>query len=124
MGVLLVALPDDDRRVLTFSETHGPSWLDMVGSLILTISWLPVPILAWRWRKLVRAFVWAVAAGLAAVGAAALYVTISRDLGWWWLPSAAAIALAQLLPVLYAGSSGRAAAQSPSHASSQAASTR
>jgi hypothetical protein len=106
VGVVLVALPDNDRRVLSLSETHGPSTLDLVGSILLTASWLPVPVLAWRWRRRVPARVWGLVAGLAVVGAVALYATISRDLGWWWLPSAAVLAGAQLTPLLHVALAG------------------
>lgn len=102
LGVVLVALPDSDRRVVSLSETHGPSLVDLVGSLVLTASWLPVPILAWRWRHRVSRWVWALAGLLAGAGGVALYLTISRDLGWWWVPAVAALVLAQVIPVVVA----------------------
>ena len=32
LGALLVALPDADNRVLSLSETHGPSPVDLAGT--------------------------------------------------------------------------------------------
>jgi hypothetical protein len=73
----VLALPDTGPRVLSLSETHGPSLVDSVGILIVVAGWLPVPILLYRSRALV-----------------------SRFHGWWWLPSAAALALAQAIPLM------------------------
>ncbi|HVF04971.1 MAG TPA: hypothetical protein VNA20_09035 [Frankiaceae bacterium] len=98
-GAALVALPDDDRRVLSLSETHGPSAVDLAGTLILLAAWLPVPVTLWRQRARVPGRVWRLAALLAVTGAAALVVTIRGDLGWWWVPAALALAAAQALPL-------------------------
>lgn len=99
VGAALVALPDDDRRVLSLSETHGPSPVDLAGILVLLAAWLPVPVTSWRRRAAVPSRVWRVAALLAVTGAAALVVTVRRDLGWWWLPAALVLAAAQALPL-------------------------
>lgn len=98
-GGTVLALPDTGPRVLSLSETHGPSLVDSVGILILVAGWLPVPVLLYRSRALVSRFVWTAAAVTALTDALALVVTIRRDLGWWWLPSAAALALAQAIPL-------------------------
>lgn len=99
-GGTVLALPDTGPRLLSLSETHGPSLVDSVGILILVAGWLPVPVLLYRSRALVPRFVWTAAGVAALVSAFALVVTIRRDLGWWWLPSAAALALAQAIPLM------------------------
>lgn len=100
VGSVVLALPDTGPRVFSLSETHGPSLIDSLGVLILVAGWLPVPVLLYRRRTLVPQSVW-VAAGLTAlVAASALVVTVRRDLGWWWVPSAAALAVAQAMPLV------------------------
>ena len=99
IGAALIALPDDDERILSFSRSHGPALLDLVGMLILIACWLPVPVLLWRRRSLVPTRTWWSAAAVAAVGTLALVLTVGQDLGWGWLPSAAVLVLAQALPL-------------------------
>lgn len=99
-GGVVLAVPDTGPRVLSLSETHGPSLVDSVGILILVAGWLPVPVLLYRSRGLVPSQVWVAAGCTALVGTLALAVTIRRDLGWWWVPSAAALATAQAMPLV------------------------
>lgn len=43
-GALVVALPDNDARVFSLSQTHGPSTVDLLGMGVLVIAcyrWLP-----------------------------------------------------------------------------------
>ncbi|HYF45668.1 MAG TPA: hypothetical protein VD926_05610 [Acidimicrobiales bacterium] len=88
----LVALPDDDARLFSISDLHGPSALDAIGAVGLVALWAPVAVLSWRAlrreRRPIRLAVVLAAAG----GAAALAVTILGDLGWWWIPPALLLA--------------------------------
>lgn len=99
-GGVVLAAPDTGPRVFSLSETHGPSLVDSVGILVLVAGWLPVPVMLYRSRALVPPSVWTAAGCTALVGALALAVTIRRDLGWWWVPSAAALAVAQAMPLV------------------------
>lgn len=97
VGGLVVALPDSGERVFSFSETHGPSPLDLVGVVVLVGSWLPFAVLLPSlWRIAKRGTAWA-AGVLAVLGTVALVVTIGADLGWWWLAAVAMLVAAQLL---------------------------
>ncbi len=97
VGAAVVALPDSDERVFSFSRTHGPSLLDLLGVAILVGSWLPVAsLMPSLWRASGRASARA-AAAIAVVGAVGLVVTIGADLGWVWLVTAAALVIAQLI---------------------------
>lgn len=50
-GMLAVALPEaDDLMYIQFSETHGPSKLDLAGLLILMMGFLPMVREVWRRR--------------------------------------------------------------------------
>ncbi len=100
VGGLVVALPDSGERVFSFSETHGPSPLDLVGMAVLVGSWLPVAVLLPSlWRTARRAVAW-VAGVLGVLGVVALIVTIGADVGWWWLAAVAMLVVAQLVLVL------------------------
>jgi hypothetical protein len=97
VGGLVVALPDSDDRVFSFSQSHGPSPLDLVGVVILVGSWLPIAVrLPSLWRMVKRGTAW-FAGVLAVLGTAALLVTIGADLRWWWLAAVAVLVGAQLV---------------------------
>lgn len=95
MGAAIVALPDADKRVVSLSETHGPSALDAVGIAVLLAAWLPVAALLWRSRAALRSTGGAVAALLAVLGAVVLALTIAWDTGAEWLVGAALLVAAQ-----------------------------
>ncbi len=100
-GVALLATPDADTRLFSFSADHGPSPTDVVGMLVLIVGWLPV---AWA---LVRhpnpeSPTWRAAVLVALGGAVALAVTIRLDLGRWWLLAAATVVAAQVVAYLRA----------------------
>jgi len=45
MGLIVLAWPEqDDRMMIQFSETHGPSGLDIVGIVILLGGYIPLII--------------------------------------------------------------------------------
>jgi hypothetical protein len=89
LGVAVIALPDTGPRVVTFSETHGPSALDAVGVVLLLAAWVPVPVLLVRRRRLIRPGAWRAAAVTAVLAGAALVVAIRGDLPWWQVPGVA-----------------------------------
>ena len=96
VGALLVALPDDDDRVVSISATHGPSAVDLAGTLVLLAAWAPVPLALWRRRSAAPPRVWRLALLLAALGLVALAVTIRFDVGWWWVVPVAGLVLVQV----------------------------
>jgi len=96
VGGFVIALPDSDERLFSLSRTHGPSLLDGVGIAIVGAGWALLLLVIWRRRSLVRqsrAFPLGVLVFVA--GAAVLAVTVSLDLGWWWLSGAALMAAPQ-----------------------------
>jgi hypothetical protein len=109
LGAGIVALPDDDDRVLSLSATHGPSAVDLVGTLVLVAAWLPVPATLWRRRDRVPRRTWLAASALLVVGVVWLVTTIGLDAGWWWLPAVALLVAAQVLLLAAAGRPGRSA---------------
>ncbi|SCF27838.1 hypothetical protein GA0074695_5090 [Micromonospora viridifaciens] len=97
LGGLLLALPDSGPRLFSFSRTHGPSLVDLLGMVIAVVAWLPVVWLIWRHRSALRDRTGRLAAGLALVGVVLLAVTIRADLGLWWLLPVAMLVAAQLM---------------------------
>jgi uncharacterized membrane protein YkgB len=97
VGAVVVALPDSDQRVLSFSRTHGPAPLDLLGVAILVGCWLPIAfVMPALWRAMVGAPARFVAA-VAVLGAAALVITIGVDMGRVWLVAAGALVVAQIM---------------------------
>ncbi|GAB3264828.1 hypothetical protein GCM10027448_41100 [Nocardioides dilutus] len=97
VGAVVVALPDSDQRVLSFSRTHGPAPLDLFGVAILVGCWLPIAlVIPSLWRAMAGAPA-RVAAAFAVLGAAALVITIGADLGRVWLVAAGALVVAQII---------------------------
>jgi len=97
VGAVIVALPASDQRVFSFSRTHGPSTLDLLGVAVLLACWLPIAfVMPSTWRAMDtarRRFT----ATVAVLGAAALVIAIGADLGWVWLVGAGALVVAQIL---------------------------
>jgi hypothetical protein len=99
VGASIIAVPDSDERVFSFSQSHGPSRVDVVGMVILGIVWLPVVALLWSHRASLRGRWARLAAGLLVTGAVLLVITIGLDLGWVWLVPVALLVVAQVLAV-------------------------
>jgi hypothetical protein len=85
VGCAVVALPDTGPRVFSLSAGHGPSALDLLGVVVLVATWLPVPMLlcsrSGPWHGAPARGV----AGLVGAAAALLLLTVTRDLGAWWV---------------------------------------
>ncbi len=100
LGLALVALPDSDSRLFSFSRLHGPSLVDAVGALFLTAGWLCLDQAVWRHRHRLATRVGrrGLAAGASAYvfGLAVLVVSVLGDIGWWWVLGAVLLAGVQL----------------------------
>jgi hypothetical protein len=95
-GAVVIALPDDDERLFSFSETHGPSRLDAFGIVLVLAGWVFLLRVVWNGRaRLVRRGPLVAGGVVFAVGAAILAVAIAADAGWWWLVGAALMASVQ-----------------------------
>ena len=97
VGGAVLALPDEGPRIFSFSRTHGPSAVDLVGMLVLVAAWVPVALLLWSERASLRGGWSRGAAVLAVVGTTLLVVTISRDLRGWWIGAVVVLVAAQLM---------------------------
>ncbi|HEX2054088.1 MAG TPA: hypothetical protein VHJ78_10240 [Actinomycetota bacterium] len=100
VGFVLIALPDPDQRVLSFSRTHGPGPADLAGSILLTSAWVLLDVFTWRHRQALaglgarRLVLFFLMPALAGIGLVAW--SVSQDAGMWWLAGAGILALLQL----------------------------
>jgi hypothetical protein len=96
LGVAVLLLPDTGPRVFSFSETHGPSAVDVIGMSILVGAWLPTAALIWTGRRRLGSRGRQVGV-LAAVGVGLLVATIAWDLGLAWVAAVALLLGAQVI---------------------------
>ncbi len=93
----IIALPDSDDRVVSFSQTHGPSLIDLAGVLLLLAAWAPIAAVLWSRRgALTGPGAW-ISAVLLLVGAGLLVMTIGADLGPMYLVAIVVLLVAQLV---------------------------
>lgn len=96
VGVVLVALPDDDRRLFSLSRTHGPAALDAAGGALVLLAWALLWAGLWRRRHALPVRAWLLAAAGAGAGLAVLVWAVRGDHGAWWLLGVALLAGVQL----------------------------
>ena len=99
-GVVLIALPDQDRRLFSISEGHGPGVMDLVGAVVLTAGWVVLDVQIWRGRRRILSMGRArlLVLGLAGLGGAVvLGWSVERDAGVWWLLGVGVLAGVQLV---------------------------
>jgi drug/metabolite transporter (DMT)-like permease len=53
-GIVIVSWPDSNERVLSFSEAHGPSILDLAGLTFIIITWFWLLVKVFMRAKHVR----------------------------------------------------------------------
>jgi peptidoglycan/LPS O-acetylase OafA/YrhL len=99
IGAVIVGLPDSDDRVFSFTDTHGPALVDLLGVVIVVLAWLPVAALLWSHRGRLRGGAARLVALLVLVGAVLLVAAIGSDMGSVWLVPAALLVVAQVLAV-------------------------
>ena len=96
LGVAVLLLPDTGPRVFSFSETHGPSAVDVIGMSILVGAWFPTAALIWTGRSRLgsRGRLLGV---VAAVGVGLLVATIAWDLAHAWVAAVVLLVGAQVI---------------------------
>ena len=101
IGGVIVALPDDGQRLVTFSDAHGPSLLDAAGIALAIGGWLVFvaavlqrrPLLRSRLSGSRRAFIVPFIIGL---GAGLILASVVNDFTGWWIAGAAMLIGVQL----------------------------
>ena len=99
LGLVLIALPDSDQRVLTFSRLHGPSAVDAIGIVFLVGAWVVLDLSVWARRKRLldvgRRRLLTVAV-LGVVSAVVIVTSVLTDEGWWWVVGGVVLAGLQI----------------------------
>ena len=96
LGVLLIGLPDDDDRVVSLSEGHGPALVDLVGIVVLVGAWLPLVAALWAGRRALAPGERVAVGGALVAGAAVVAVGVALDLGPSWVVGVVLLVAAQL----------------------------
>lgn len=107
VGALVIALPDSDERVMSFSRTHGPSAVDLLGVVVLLAAWAPVAATLWSSRAELIGRPGRRSGVLAVVGSAWLVVTVATDVAGAWLVGVALLVAAQLTALRVLAGPGR-----------------
>lgn len=98
LGLVIILLPDTDRRLFSLSEGHGPSLIDSMGVLVLLAGWAVLDIATWRRRRglLVRREVLVLTATAGIASIALVIWSVLGDHGAWWIVGAVVLAAIQL----------------------------
>ena len=87
VGVIVVALPDNNERLITFSKNHGPSFLDAAGLVLVLVPWTIMGLQALAaWRKVLeslgrRLVTILLTAGI--LGLLVVVVSVRSDSDYW-----------------------------------------
>ena len=79
-----MALPDDDRRVFSFTEGHGPAALDLAGMVLVGLGLAAYIVAVVQARSLVRRPDLVGGLALYLPGSALAGWSVATDTGWWW----------------------------------------
>ncbi len=108
-GAAIIALPDAGPRLVSLSESHGPSARDAAGVLIVILGWCVYLVALWRQRQKLASRMrsryqvgGAFALGL---GAGLVTASVASDYAYWWVVGVADLLAVQLL-LAYLVSSG------------------
>ena len=101
IGGVIVALPDDGQRLVSFSDAHGPSLLDAAGIALAIGGWLVFVAALLKRRPLLRsrlsgsrhAFIVPFIIGL---GAGLILASVVSDFTGWWIVGATMLFCIQL----------------------------
>ena len=103
-GLIIVVLPDSEKRVIALNKSHGPSMQDLIGLGLLLISWLFSCIIVIRsWKKIEskignRTFGLLLMIYLVAMAGIILSFVVSSDLFLW-----ICVAVGLLINILFVG---------------------
>jgi hypothetical protein len=87
LGVIVVALPDDDNRIFSISDSHGPALMDLAGLTLVLVPWLllaTIALIKWRavLQRLGRRLITALLAAVL-IGTLVLVVSFRSGSGHW-----------------------------------------
>jgi uncharacterized membrane protein len=93
LGSVIVALPDNNVRLFSVSQDHGPSVLDLIGLIILICPYIYLATHAWKKRQNLKPYqnttTFKLGSILFVLGLVLVIVSVVADYGNWWLLGAA-----------------------------------
>lgn len=97
-GAMIVAVPDQGARIVSFSPRHGPSAIDAIGVGVLLAGWVAFLVPLWNLRADIQGRR-PMALG-AVVGVGITVWSVGTDSGRWWMLGAAILVAVQLAAAL------------------------
>lgn len=95
VGAMIVAIPDQGGRIVSFSPRHGPSAIDAVGIGVLLAGWVAFLVPLWSFRAEIQRRRLTALGGV--LGAGVTVWSVSTDSGRWWMVGAALLVAVQVM---------------------------
>lgn len=104
IGGIIVILPDNDVRLFSFSEGHGPSIQDAIGLFLVLSSYAFLLHSVWLKRAYLKAFqssgLFRLGLFLGGLGLGLIIASVANDHLFWWVYGSLILAGVQV-PVFY-----------------------
>ena len=88
LGIIIIALPDSDVRLFSFSKDHGPSLQDLTGLVVILIPYLWFVWNSWKRRDRVLEYKHSVFFQLgiffSGTGLGLVIASVRNDYPYWW----------------------------------------
>ena len=105
-GLVILLLPDNSEPVITFNKKHGPSIMDLLGLVLMLISWfLSCVVVVRNWKEVKSKtgnsnFRLLIVVYIISIAGVALSLILSSDLSLW--PCVAVASFINVLFIIYA----------------------
>lgn len=101
IGLVVVALPDNDKRLFSISKEHGPSLQDATGLLFIIVGYIGLVQKVWKRRSKILLYTQTKTYGfcllILGLGAGLLIASVANDFRYWWVIGVAMLVLIQTL---------------------------
>lgn len=88
-GIVIVSLPDSDRRLFSLSAAHGPSSLDALGLVLILVPYLYFVFRAWQKRSAIANWssdtIFKTGLFIFGLGAGLVIASVAGDFPDWWI---------------------------------------
>lgn len=99
-GIVIVSLPDSDRRLFSLSAAHGPSSLDALGLVLILVPYLYFVFRAWQKRSAIANWssdaIFKTGLFIFGLGAGLVIASVAGDFPDWWIIGASLMAIVQI----------------------------
>jgi uncharacterized membrane protein YidH (DUF202 family) len=98
-GAVIVALPDEGKRLFSISRQHGPSLQDVIGLILVFIGYGWFIKQVWKRRDKIlqhkSRFSFKFIPSLFLIGIVLIVVSVINDYGYWWVCGAVILIILQ-----------------------------